>query len=126
MSCRPAEVSKDALDHVIVHVTWRVHVQTHLVDCIGNLRPRECEILKGASDAAVERSIREWLSITGRCFWLRVDWSGRRFAVGHAGALEDVIGVLLLMKKEPVRSPLNLYAEEEVEGSEVLHRKGVV
>src|SRR4051812_6294784 len=49
--------------------------------------------------------------------------SRRRIAIKHPCTLEKLAGVLLLMKKEPVRTPDNLDAEEVVERAEVLQRE---
>jgi hypothetical protein len=42
------------LDETLVHITRRMHVETHLVDGISDIGSCEHQVLQGADDAAIE------------------------------------------------------------------------
>ena len=50
-------------------------------------------------------------------------WCGSRLAVKHAGTIEKLMGVTLLLQKEPIWPSNHLNAEEVVEGPQVLQGK---
>jgi hypothetical protein len=54
---------------------------------------------------------------------MSVDKHGAGLAVEHASPLQDVEGILVLVKKKAIGPPLHGDPEEVVERVEVLHRK---
>jgi hypothetical protein len=87
MRHRAVNVTKNPLDETLGHITRRMHVETHLDDGIGDIRACERQVLHGANDTAIERSIGGRRASGGRCFRLGVDWRGRRLAVHHSGVI---------------------------------------
>jgi hypothetical protein len=61
------EVPKDALRGREMGLTRDVHVEAHLLDCIGNVGPGEGEVLESPSQAAVGSSVLESPSQRRRC-----------------------------------------------------------
>jgi hypothetical protein len=47
------EVPKDALRGRDMGLTRLVHVEAHLLDRVGNVRPGECDVLESTSQVAV-------------------------------------------------------------------------
>jgi hypothetical protein len=79
-----------------------VHVKAHLLDGVGDIGPREGQVLKSADEAPVGRHIEDWGPIILRELRLSVDRHAR-----HASSLdEDVEGVLTLVEEETLRLPL--------------------
>jgi hypothetical protein len=95
-------------------ITGSMHVEAHLLNNILELRSGESEVLKRTHDGPVERGIRRRRAIRGRKLGLRIDRRGDGAAVKHTGAIEELVSILLLMKKETIRSAHNLDAEEVV------------
>jgi hypothetical protein len=89
-----------------------VHMQAHLLDSVGDVGPREGQVLQGADQALVGRSVGDRGSIVLRELRLSVDWRGAGLVVGHASPLQDVDGVLELVEEETLR--LALVGEEVV------------
>jgi hypothetical protein len=100
-----------------------VHMQAHLLDGVGDVWPREGEVLEGASQAAVGRRVGNRRPVVLRELSLSVDRRGVGLAVRHASPLQDVDGVLALVEEETLRPALGGDAEEVVEGPQVLHRE---
>jgi hypothetical protein len=53
------EISKNSFDELVVRVTRIMHVETYLLDGIGNLRASECNVLESPGEAAVMKGVRE-------------------------------------------------------------------
>jgi hypothetical protein len=100
-----------------------MHVKAHLLNNILHLRPSESEILQGANNEPIERSIRCWRTISGRELGLRVDRSGHRVAIKHPSAIQKLMSILPLMKKETIRTPNHLNTKEVVERSQIIESK---
>ena len=100
-----------------------MHVETCLLHGVGDVWPRESEILERPDDAAVERRISHWLACAGGELALDINWRGSRRAGRHAGPIEDVLSILGLGQEEASRRALHLNAEKEVDGSKIFHGK---
>ena len=61
-----------------------MHVETCLLHGVGDVWPRESEILERLDDAAVERRISHWLACAGGELTLDINWRGSWRAVRHA------------------------------------------
>jgi hypothetical protein len=110
----PTNVVKNPLDETPVYITRRMHVKAHLVDSVGDIRSCEHQVLQGADDTMVECSISGRLASGGKRFRLGVDWCGRRLAIHHASAIEDISGVGGLMEMETMLILPHLDAEKVV------------
>src|SRR4051794_28694320 len=62
-------------------------------------------------------------TICGGELGLRVDRRGRGFAIKHTGAVQEIVGILALMKEEAVGATYDLDAEEVVQGPQILEGK---
>lgn len=127
-ACSTADVAQNPFDKALVRRRQSVHVETRLLDGVLEIWPCHCEVFEGADDVAVVRSVR---SGQGRPVVFR-DLAGcvnRCVAgptIGHPGTVQQVLGVLLLMKMKAVQTPCDLDAEEEVERTHVLEHEFVV
>jgi hypothetical protein len=79
--------------------------------------------LQRTCDAAVERRIGRWITITGRQLLLGIDRRGSRLAVCHASTIKDVFRVLSLCEEEAGVITTYLDAEEKPQGAEVFDGK---
>jgi hypothetical protein len=100
-----------------------VHMQAHLLDDVGDVGPREGEVLERAGEASVGRRIGDRGLVVLRELRLSVNLCGTTLVVGHASPLQDVDGVLALVEEEILRPVLGGDAEEVVEGPQVLHHE---
>ena len=74
-------------------------MKTHLLYGILNLRLSQSEILESTNDGPVECSIRSGRTIRGRELGLHINRRSGGLAVKHAGALQELMSVLPLMKE---------------------------
>jgi hypothetical protein len=89
------EVPNDALCSREMRLTGVMHVEAHLLDRVGNVRPDEGEVLESPSQAVVaSRAIDGGPHVRGD-IGLSVERHGVRLAVAHANTLKDVLSVLL-------------------------------
>jgi hypothetical protein len=100
-----------------------VHVRAHLLDGVGNVRPREGKILEHTSEAPVGCRIGDRWSVVLRELRLSVDKRGAGLAVVQASPLQDVESVLALVEEETMRSSLGGDAKEVMKRPYVLHRE---
>jgi hypothetical protein len=100
-----------------------VHMQAQLLDGVGNVRPREGDVLEHVGQALVGRRVGHRGPVVHRELCLSVDRRGAGLAVGHASPLQDVDGILALVEEETLGPALGGDAEEVAEGPQVLHRK---
>ena len=117
------EVAEDALEQGDMRCARRVHDQAELLDCIGDVRAGQREVLECPSETAKERRIRGESAIGGGEFGFGVDGGGYGFAIEHGGAVENFESVLLLREKKPARATLHVDAKKMVESAEVGHGK---
>jgi hypothetical protein len=99
-----------------MRLLWGVHVKAHLLDDVGNIRPREGQILERAGKALVGYRVSGWRFVILRELRLSVDRRGAGLTVRHANSLEDVESILALVEEETLRLTLGGDAEEVVEG----------
>jgi hypothetical protein len=98
-----------------------VHVEAHLLDRIGDIRPGEGEVLESPGYATVVGRVTDGGVRVGGDLGLSVDRCGAGLVVAHSSALEDIPSVLTLVEEEAVNSLLHRDAEDVAEGAKVLH-----
>ena len=87
-------------------------METHLLNIILKIRSGESQILKSTYNGPVEGSIRRWRALKSRNLGLRINRSSNRVTVEHASTLKELVRILLLMKKQAIRSPNDLNAKK--------------
>jgi hypothetical protein len=110
------EVAQNSLERDEMGLPRSVHMQTHLLDGVCDVRPGEIEVLKRAGQAPVGRRVGDQEARRLRELRLSVDRRGAGLAVRHASLLQDIDGVLALVEEETLRPTLGGDAEEVVEG----------
>jgi hypothetical protein len=98
-----------------------IHVETYLLDSIGNLGAGKHQVLEGPSEALVQ----SWISNgrprlgsdLGLCVYERQNWP----IVYHSSTLKDIKSILVLSEKGFARLMLYGGPQKVMEGSEVLH-----
>jgi hypothetical protein len=100
------QVPQDALHRGEVRLPRVVHVEAHLLDGVGDVGPGEDEVLHGPSKALVADRIGDRGPRSGDLA-LRVHWGRAGLALGHASALEEVDGVLSLVKEHALGPALD-------------------
>lgn len=83
-----------------------MHVETDTLDSIRNVGPGEGEILKSTSKTVVDNGVVDRGTITGD-LGLCTNRCHTRLVVQHTSALQDIQGVLSLLKKQSIRVTLN-------------------
>jgi hypothetical protein len=73
-----------------------MHVETDLLNGIGNVRASESDVLESSGYAAIVKGIRIWTTTSGSYFWFSVYGCGRRLAVSHTSPGENVKNILTL------------------------------
>jgi hypothetical protein len=101
-----------------------VHVQAHLLNGIGDVGPREGQVLERAYQAPVGRRVGDQRPVILRELCLSVDRRGVLGLVAeHASPLQDVDGVMALVEEETLMPTLDGDAKELVKRPHVLHRE---
>ena len=100
-----------------------MHMKTDLLDCRGEVRPGEGEVLQGTSKTPVGSRISYGITQISRQLRLSVDRSGAWLAISHPSPLQNVKCILLLVKEQARRASLNSNAQEVVELTKILHSK---
>jgi hypothetical protein len=85
-----------------------VHVEAHLPDRVGNVRPGEGEVLESPSHGAVGSRVGDRGPNVRGDLGLSVDWRGAGLVVTHASTLKDVPSILALVEEEVI-GPLLYY-----------------
>ena len=98
-----------------------MHMETDLLNSVGEVRPGEGEVLQSASQTPVGSRISHRITQISRQLRLSVDWSGAGLASSHPSPLQNIEGVLPLVKEKTRRARLNSDAQEVVELTEILH-----
>src|SRR4051812_26227880 len=101
-------------------VTRSMHVEAHLLDNILNIRTRQGEVLESTDDGALEWSVGRRRALDGGHLSLSVDRRGGSLAFEHASLLQNLVGILLLMKMKANSTASDLNAEEVVKSPQVL------
>jgi hypothetical protein len=115
------EVAEDPLHNHEMGLSRVIHVEAHLLDCVGDVEPGEGEVLREPRPS-YGRRLGCWRGCScQRRPCLSVDQCGAGLAVAHASALKDISSILALVEEEVIDSLLHWDAKEVVEGVEVLH-----
>jgi hypothetical protein len=96
------EVPKDALRSREMGRTGVMHVETHLLDSVGNIGPDEGEVLERPNQATIGSRVAEGGPHVGGDLGLSVDRHGAGLAVPHASTLKNVPSILALVEEEAV------------------------
>jgi hypothetical protein len=114
------EVAEDVLYSSEMGLMRVVHVKTHLLDCIGDVRPGEGEVLEALDPATVGSWVTDRDTRVRGDLHLSVNRHGVVLAVGPTSMLKDIQSIQVLLHEEVVVSLLHKDAKE-VEGTQVLH-----
>src|SRR6185312_11672884 len=98
-----------------------MHMETDLLNSVGEVRPGEGEVLQSASQTPVGSRISHRITQISRQLRLSVDRSGAGLAISHPSPLQDIKCVLTLVKEKTRRVRLNSDAQEVVEQTKILH-----
>src|SRR6185295_5815316 len=98
-----------------------MHMETDLLNSVGEVRPGESEVLQSAGQTPVGSRISHRITQISRQLHLSVDRSGAGLAISHPSPLQDIEGVLPLVKEKTRRARLNSDAQEVVELTKILH-----
>jgi hypothetical protein len=82
-----AEVAQDPLESGEMGLPRGVHVDAHLLGSVGDVEPRESQVLKGVGEAPVGRCVGDRGPVILRELHLSVDRRGAGLAVRHAKLL---------------------------------------
>jgi hypothetical protein len=96
---RAPEVAEEALESREVRLPGIMHMKTDLLNCIGDVRPGEGEVLKGPGETPVRSGVSHRGSLNLGQLALSIDRSGARVAVSHPSPLQDIPSILPLVKK---------------------------
>jgi hypothetical protein len=94
-----------------------------LLDSVGEIRPGESEVLQASSKTPISSRISHKITQSSRQLRLSVNRSGARLAVSHPGTLQDIQGILALVKEKTSLTGLNCHAHEVVKLAQILHGK---
>ena len=98
-----------------------MHMETDLLNNVGEVRPDEGEVLQSAGQTPVGSRISHRITQSSRQLRLSVDWSGAGLAISHPSLLQNIEGVLPLVQKDTRRARLNSDAQKVVELTKILH-----
>jgi hypothetical protein len=84
-----------------------MHVKTDLLDCVGNVRPGESEVLSSTHKAAIICRISNSRTTISRGFGASVNRGRARFAISQAMTSQDIQSILPLGEKNSITSSLN-------------------
>jgi hypothetical protein len=59
----PLKVTKEALESIEVGLSWIMHMEAYLLNCIGDVRSSEGEILKCTSKTPVRSGVCHWVAL---------------------------------------------------------------
>ena len=87
-------------------------METDLLNSVGEVRPGEGEVLQSAGQTPIGSRISHWSTQISRQLRLSVDWSGAGLAINHPSPLQNIEGVLPLVKEKTRRARLNSDTED--------------
>jgi hypothetical protein len=96
-------------------------MEADLLDNVGEIRPGEGEVLLGSSKTPISTRINHRITQSSRQLRLSVNRSGARLAISHPGTLQDIQGILALVKEKTSLTGLNCHAQEVVKLTQILH-----
>jgi hypothetical protein len=117
------DIAEDTLEGNEMGFPRVMHVKANLLDCIGDIRPGESEILESPRKASEIYRIIHRITNSSRQFGVEIHRCGAWFASSHPSTLKDVNHILALREKKSVAGPLNFHAKKMMKGTEILHRK---
>ena len=117
----PANVAKNPLESTQVWFPWIVHVETNLLDDIGNVWTSEGQILKRTSQTTKVSGILNWLTNISRDLWVGVNRSRAGFAFSHTSPVQSLHHVRLLRQEHATISVLNFHPKKVMQLAKVLH-----
>src|SRR6185312_9700496 len=97
-----------------------MHMETDLLDSIGEVRLGEGEGLQSTSQTPVGSRISHRITQISGQFRVSVDRSGAGLAISHPSPLQDIECVLPLVKEKTRWARLNSDAQEVVELTQIL------
>jgi hypothetical protein len=121
--CCPSNVPQYPFDELKMSISWGVHEEADLLDCICKVRPGQCEVLECARKAAVKRGVVKWCTGGEGNFGGGVDRGGNRVAIEHSGSVKYLQGVLVLIKEKTMFVASHGDAKEVVNVTKVCHRE---
>jgi hypothetical protein len=98
-------------------------MKANLLNCIGNIRSGESQILKGTSQTPVLSSILDNRSTVSGELGLEINRCGARFATRHACTINDIKNICALVQEETNWSSLNCNPKKVMERPKILHWK---
>lgn len=114
------DIAENLLDGNPMNVERSMHMKTHLLHGILDLRSSQSEVLESTNDRPIKSNIGSRRTIRDRKLGLRINKRSGGLAVKHAGALEELMSVLPLMKEEAIRTAHHHDTEEVVQRTQVL------
>ena len=100
-----------------------MHMETYLLNSVGEVRPGEGEVLQGPSKTPLGSRISHESTQISRQLCLSVDRSGAGLAISHSSPLQNIKCVMPLVKEKTRQARLNSDAKEVVELTKILHSK---
>ena len=94
---RAPEVAEEPLESGEMWLPRIMHVETDLLDCIGDVWPGESKILQGTSQTPVGSRISNRMALSLGLLALNVNRGGTGLAGSHPSPLQDVKCILLLV-----------------------------
>jgi hypothetical protein len=104
-----------------VGLSWIMHVETNLLDGVGDIGVGERQILEGPSEAPEVSWISNRRPRLSKDLGMRVHQYQNHLAVHHASSLKNVESKLMLSEEELVSLMLYGDSQEMMEGPEILH-----
>jgi hypothetical protein len=86
-----------------------MHMKIDLLNRVGEVRLGESEVLQGSSKTLVCSKISHGITQSSRELRLSVNRSGTRLGLGHPSPLQNIKGILSLVKKETSLTRLNCH-----------------
>src|SRR6185437_6481502 len=100
-----------------------MHMETDLLNSVGEVRPGEGKVLQCTGQTPVGSRISHRSTQISRQLRLSVDRSRAGLAISHPSPLQNIECVLPLVKEKARRTRLNSDAQEVVELTKILHSK---
>jgi hypothetical protein len=123
MVSSPLKVTNDTLQSSHVWFLGVMHMETDLLNGIGNVRMGERQVLKSTGQTPELSSILNYWTRAGRQLGLKINGCRAGFTTGHTRTVNDIQSISTLLKKKTIRSALYCNAKEMMKRPQNLHRK---